>query len=143
MVRLRSLLGGRAAEMVVFGVQTSGAAGDIQQATSLARHMVCLYGMSEELGLMAAASISNEYLDGGAHLDCSNETASKVDAAVQRLLNACYEDAKRILLENRALLDEIAEFLLAKETITGEELMAYVNAGKEKKEEPSQEPAEE
>jgi len=141
MVRLRSLLGGRAAEMVVFGVQTSGAAGDIQQATSLARHMVCLYGMSEELGLMAAASISNEYLDGGAHLDCSNETASKVDAAVQRLLNACYEDAKRILLENRALLDEIAEFLLAKETITGEELMAFINAPKEVSEENAPEEA--
>ena len=134
--KLRSLLGGRAAEQLVFGVQTSGASGDIQQATALAKHMVCLYGMSDELGLMAAASIQNEFLDGQAHLDCSQETAAKVDAAVLRLLNEAYEAAGKLLSENRPLLDEISEFLLTKETITGEELMAFVNAAKAPKEEP-------
>ena len=128
MSRLRSLLGGRAAETVVFGTVTHGASNDIQQATSLARHMVSLYGMSDELGLMATATIQGEYLDGQAHMDCSQETAAKVDAAVQKLLTQCFEDSKRVLTENRALLDEISEYLLVKETITGDELMAFVNA---------------
>ena len=128
--QLRGILGGRAAEQVVFGVMTNGASNDIQKATSLARHMVSLYGMSDELGLMATASVHSQYLDGQAHMDCSQETAFKVDMAVQNILNRCYEDAKRILTENRALLDEISEFLLVKETITGDELMAYVNADK-------------
>ena len=127
---LRTLLGGRAAEAVVFGVKTTGASNDIQRATGLARNMVALYGMSEELGLMAPASVSNQYLDGQAYLDCSQETSAKVDMAVQKLLNSCYDDAKRLLTENRALLDEISEYLLVKETITGDELMAYVNADK-------------
>ena len=129
--QLRGILGGRAAEQVVFGTMTNGASNDIQKATSLARHMVSLYGMSEELGLMATASIQSQYLDGQAHMDCSQETAHQVDMAVQRLLNECYADAKRTLTENRSLLDEIAEYLLVKETITGEELMAYVNADKQ------------
>ena len=81
---------------------------------------------------MATASIQSQYLDGQAHMDCSQETAYKVDMAVQRLLDQCYADAKRTLTENRSLLDEIAEYLLVKETITGEELMAYVNADKQK-----------
>ena len=127
---LRGLLGGRAAEQVVFGVQTNGASNDIQRATSLARHMVALYGMSDELGLMATASVSSRYLDGSAHMDCSEETAAKVDAAVQKLLHQCYADARQVLVTNRALLDEISEYLLVKETITGEELMAFVNADK-------------
>ena len=142
LAQLRGILGGRAAEQVVFGVQTNGASNDIQQATSLARHMVSLYGMSDELGLMATASVHNQYLEGQAHMDCSQETASKVDMAVQKLLNQCYEDAKRTLIENRALLNEISEYLLAKETITGEELMAYVNAAQQEPvaEEPASEP---
>ena len=144
LAQLRGILGGRAAEQVVFGVQTNGASNDIQQATSLARHMVSLYGMSDELGLMATASVHSQYLDGQAHMDCSQETASKVDMAVQKLLNQCYEDAKRTLIENRSLLNEISEYLLAKETITGDELMAYVNAAKEKStEENAEETAEE
>ena len=130
MTQLRSLLGGRAAEAVVFGVQTTGAANDIQRATALARNMVALYGMSDELGLMAPASIQNQYLDGQAALDCSQETASTIDKTVQKILTGCYDDAKRLLSDNRALLDEIAEYLLLKETITGDELMAYVNADK-------------
>ena len=90
--------------------------------------MVTLYGMSEELGLMAPAAIHNQYLDGQAYMDCSQDTHALVDQAVQKLLNQAYADAKRILTENRTLLDEISEYLLAKETITGEELMAYINA---------------
>ena len=127
---LRTLLGGRAAEQVVFGVKTTGASNDIQRATSLARNMVALYGMSDELGLMGPASVQNAYLDGQSYMDCSQETSAKVDAAVHKLLSDCYSEAKTLLTDNRALLDEIAEFLLAKETITGEELMAYVNAAK-------------
>lgn len=126
LVELKSLLGGRAAESVVFGTMTTGAANDIQRATALARNMVALYGMSEELGLMAPAVVQNQYLDGQAHLDCSNETAAAVDAAVQKLLDTCYRDATRLLSDNRALLDEIAQYLLSRETITGEELMAFV-----------------
>ena len=132
--QLRGILGGRAAEQVVFGTMTNGASNDIQKATALARHMVSLYGMSEELGLMATASVQSQYLDGQAHMDCSQETAYKVDMAVQRLLNECYADAKRTLTEKRSLLDEIAAYLLVKETITGEELMAYVNADQQQSE---------
>ena len=128
LVQLRSTLGGRAAEQVVFGEMTTGAANDIQQATSLARKMVTLYGMSEELGLMAPASVNNAYLDGQAYLDCSQETSARVDAAVQKLLTECYSDAVKLLTENRGLMHEISEFLLIKETITGDELMGFVNA---------------
>ena len=135
LAHLRGTLGGRAAEQVVFGVQTNGASGDIQQATGLARHMVSLYGMSDELGLMATASVHSQYLDGQAHMDCSQETAALVDRVVMKMLSDALADAKRILTENRALLDEIAEYLLVKETITGEELMAFVNAAKAPREE--------
>ena len=138
LVDLRSLLGGRAAEQVVFGTQTTGAANDIQRATALAKNMVAQYGMSPELGLMAPASVAHQYLDGQAYMDCSEETSGLVDKEVQRILRQCYEDAMRILKENRSLLDEIAEYLLAKETITGEELMAYVNAA-EKEQQPTEE----
>jgi len=127
LVQLRSLLGGRAAEKLVFGTMTTGAANDIQRATALARNMVALYGMSEELGLMAPASITNQYLEGQAQLDCSQATAATIDTTVQKLLNDCYADSTRILAENRELLDEIADYLLSKESITGEELMAFIN----------------
>ena len=127
MTELRTLVGGRAAEEVVFGVQTTGASNDIQRATSLARNMVTLYGMSDALGLMAPASVNHQYLDGQAYLDCSQETSALVDKEVQKLLDRCYNDAKATLTANRSLLDEIALYLLSKETITGDELMAYVN----------------
>ena len=127
---LRTLVGGRAAEQVVFGVQTTGAANDIQRATALARNMVTQYGMSEKFGLMSTASVENQYLDGQAYMDCSQETAAEVDKEVMEILQKAYADAKRILTENRGLLDEISEFLLVKETIPGDELMAYVNADK-------------
>ena len=130
LTKICSLLGGRAAEQVVFGTMTTGAANDLQMATSMAKNMVALYGMSDELGLMAPAVVHNQYLDGSAQMDCSQETAAKVDAAVQELLNSCYTEAKALLTANRSLLDEISEFLLAKETITGDELMQFVNADK-------------
>ncbi len=130
LVDLRSTLGGRAAEQVVFGIQTTGASNDIQRATSLARNMVSLYGMSDALGLMAPASVNHQYLEGQTYLDCSQETSALVDQEVKKLLDQCYADAKKILTDNRTLLDEVAEYLLVKETITGDELMAYVNADK-------------
>ena len=128
LAELRSMLGGRAAEQVVFGTKTTGAANDIQRATGLARNMVALYGMSEELGLMAPASVSSQYLENQAYLDCSQETSALVDQATQKLLNTCYAEAVALLQNHRSLLDEVSEYLLLKETITGDELMAYVNA---------------
>ena len=136
---LRTLVGGRAAEQIVFGVQTIGASNDIQRATGLARAMVTQYGMSEKFGLMSTASVQHQYLDGQAYMDCSQETAAEVDKEVMRFLDAAYTEAKTILTENRALLDEISEFLLVKETITGDELMAYVNADKNKLPAPEEE----
>ena len=132
---LRVLVGGRAAEQVVFGIKTTGAANDIQRATALARNMIAQYGMSEELGLMAPATVQHQYLEGNAYLDCSQETSAQVDREIQKLLDRCYQESKKILTDNRGLLDEISEHLLAKETITGEELMAFVNATKETAEE--------
>ena len=129
-VELKTLVGGRAAEAVVFGIKTTGAANDIQRATALARNMICQYGMSEELGLMAPATVSNQYLDVQSYLDCSQETSAKVDKAVQALLDRVFAETKALLIANRPLLDEISEHLLAKETITGDEMMAFVNAEK-------------
>jgi len=131
MIQLQTLLGGRAAEQTVFGIQTSGAANDIQRATELAKKMVMQLGMSEKLGLMAVATQNNEYLDGQSYMDCSQATAALADEEVKSLLNECYEQAKQLLTEKRALLDEIALYLLQKETITGDELMTYVRAERE------------
>ncbi len=127
LTELRTLVGGRAAEELVFGVQTTGASNDIQRATALARNMVTLYGMSDALGLMAPASVTNQYLDNQSYLDCSQETSALVDKEVQKLLKACYTEAKNLLTSHRTMLDEISEHLLAKETITGDELMAFIN----------------
>ncbi len=127
LVELRTTLGGRAAEQVVFGVQTTGASNDIQRATDLAKKMVTLYGMSDALGMMAPASVQHQYLEGNSYMDCSQETAAIVDREVKRILEECHNEAKRILSENRTLLDEISEYLLVKETITGDVLMAFVN----------------
>ncbi len=131
MTELRTLVGGRAAESVVFGIATTGAANDLQRATALARNMVTQYGMSEALGLMAPASVSNKYLDEQSYMDCSQETAARVDQEVQKLITQCFREAQDTLRENRALLDEISQHLLTKETITGDELMAFINASKE------------
>ena len=127
---LSFLLGGRAAEEIVFGTVTNGATNDIHRATGLARNMVAMYGMSEELGLMAPATVSNRYLDNQAYLDCSQETSALVDRTVQKILSQRYVYAKQVLTENRSLLDEISLFLLEKETITGEEFMSFVNGDK-------------
>jgi len=124
---LCALLGGRAAEQLVFGTMTTGASNDIQRATALARNMVALYGMSDELGLMAPATVGNQYLDGQSYLDCSQETSALIDQSVKKLIDRCYGDATQLLQENRALMDEVAQYLLLKETITGEELMDFVN----------------
>ena len=131
LTELRTLVGGRAAEQVVFGIKTTGAANDIQRATSLARNMITQYGMSDALGLMAPASVQHQYLEGNAYLDCSQETSALVDREVQKLLDRCYTEAKQTLIDNRSLLDEVSLYLLNKETITGDELMAYVHAAKE------------
>ena len=128
LIQLQTLLGGRAAETLVFGTQTSGAANDIQQATSLARAMVTQLGMSEKIGIMALASTENEYLDGQSYMSCAQDTAAEADTEIRQILNGCYEEAKALLAQHRELLDEIALYLLQKETITGDELMAYVNA---------------
>ncbi len=125
---LRTLVGGRAAEQLVFGVQTTGASNDLQRATGLARNMVTQYGMSKELGIMTTASVQNAYLDGQAYMDCAQTTAAQVDGEVKTLLDQALADASRLLREHRSLLDEVSEYLLVKETITGDELMAYVNA---------------
>ena len=133
LTELRTLLGGRAAEELVFRVQTTGAANDIERATALARKMVTQFGMSDRFGTMALATVQNQYLEAQSYMECAQSTAATVDEEVQKLLQRCYEEATGILAENRGLLDEVALYLLAKETITGDELMAYVNADKQNK----------
>ena len=135
---LRTLVGGRAAEEVVFGVQTTGAANDIQRATALAKNMVAQYGMSKALGLMAPGSVSHQYLETQTYLDCSQETAALVDREVQKMLSDALEAVKQLLQKHRGLLDEVSLYLLSKETITGEELMTYVNREGEATREESQ-----
>ena len=129
-VELQTMLGGRAAEQVVFGIATTGASNDIERATELARKMVTQYGMSDRIGLMALTTKGNEYLDGQSYTDCAQTTAAAADEEVRKLLNDSYDQAKKILTENRGLLDEVALYLLQKETITGDELMQYVDADK-------------
>ena len=130
LVELRTMLGGRAAEQTVFGIETTGASNDIERATDLARKMVMQYGMSDRIGLIALTTKGNEYLDGQSYTDCAQTTAAAADEEVRKLLNDSYDQAKKILTENRGLLDEVALYLLQKETITGDELMQYVDADK-------------
>ncbi len=127
---LDTLVGGRAAEQLVFGIQTTGAANDIERATELARKMVMQYGMSDTFGLMALTTVANQYLDGQSMVNCADTTAAQADQEVKTLLEQAYGRARTLLADNRELLDEIALFLLQKETITGDELMAFVNADK-------------
>ena len=128
--KIHALLGGRAAEEVVFGTMTTGASNDLQRATALARDMIARYGMSQELGLLSPTVITSQYLDNQASLDCSQETAAQVDRAARALLEKCFAEDKLLLTRNRGLLDEISEYLLTKETITGDELMVFVNAAR-------------
>ena len=111
-------LGGRAAEEIVFDTVTTGAANDIEQATKIARAMITQYGMSDRFGLMGLAESQNQYLDGRSMLNCGDSTATEIDHEVMKLLKKSYDEAKRLLSENREALDKIAEFLIQKETIT-------------------------
>ena len=126
MAEISISMGGRAAEEVVMGVQTNGASQDIQQATSVARAMVAMYGMSERFGMMALASKQNQYLDNGYGLDCAQETAALLDEEVKKILSQCYELAVSILKDNRDMMDKVVEYLMEKETITGDEMMAIL-----------------
>ncbi|MCD8146572.1 MAG: ATP-dependent zinc metalloprotease FtsH [Clostridiales bacterium] len=123
---LRTFLGGRAAEWLVFGTMTTGAANDIERATDMARKMVTMYGMSDKFGVMGLATVRSQYLEGTYGMDCAQETAALVDKEIYQILNQCYEDAKAMLVEKRDLLDRIAAYLLKKETITGQEMMAII-----------------
>ena len=120
---LVGMLAGRAAEEIVFDTVTTGAANDIEKATSIARAMITQYGMSEKFGLIGLESIQNRYLDGRPVTNCGQETASEIDTEVMKILKNSYEEAKRLLREHRSSLDQIAAFLIEKETITGKEFM--------------------
>ena len=130
LIELQSLMGGCAAEQLVFGTRTTGASNDIERATELAKNMVTRYGMSEAFGPMALATVSSQYLDGYSSMTCADSTAAIADKEIQSLLNDSFDKAYGVLQGNRALLDEISLYLLEKETISGEDLMAYVNADK-------------
>ena len=120
---LVGMLGGRAAEEIVFDTVTTGASNDIEKATSVARAMITQYGMSEKFGLIGLESIQNRYLDGRPVMNCGQETASEIDHEVMKMLKEAYEEAKKLLSEHRESLDKIAAFLIEKETITGKEFM--------------------
>lgn len=137
--RLVVCLGGRAAEEIVFDTVTTGASNDIEQATRLARAMVTQYGMSEKFGLIGLETRESMYLNNGTVLNCSDQTATGVDSEVMRILRESYDEAKRLLLENRTCLDKIAEFLIEKESITGKEFMEIFRKVKEGQEEYHQE----
>ena len=120
---LVGMLGGRAAEEIVFDTVTTGASNDIEKATKIARSMITQYGMSEKFGLIGLESIQNRYLDGRAVMNCGEATAAEIDQEVMEMLKKAYEEAKRLLTEHREALDKIAAFLIEKETITGKEFM--------------------
>ncbi len=146
---LVSLVGGRAAEEVVFETVTTGAANDIEKATEIARSMVTRYGMSKKFGLVGLATIESQYLDGRAALNCSDKTAAEIDTEVVSIIKESYDKALALLRENRELMDKLAEFLIEKETITGKEFMEIFRrekglpAPEEKKEEKQEEEQEE
>jgi len=120
---LVGMLGGRAAESIVFNTVTTGASNDIERATGLARAMVTQYGMSEKFGLIGLEAVQNKYLDGRAVMNCAEATAAEVDKDVMEILKKSYEEAKKLLGEHREALDKISDFLIEKETITGKEFM--------------------
>ena len=124
--KIATFTGGRAAEEVVFGEITTGASNDIEQATRIARSMVTRLGMTEEFDMMATEVVTNQYLGGDTSLACSQETAGRIDAKVLSIIKEAHEQARQILSENRDKLDVLANFLLEKETITGEEFMALL-----------------
>lgn len=121
-------LAGRAAEEVEFNIQTTGASNDIERATSLARNMITQYGMSDRFGMAGLESVQNKYLDGRNVSNCSEETRTEIDREVVALLKRCHETAVKLLMDNRDALKEIAEFLIDKETITGDQFMNILRA---------------
>ena len=126
LARIAVSMGGRAAEEVVLNTMTNGAAQDIQDATSVARNMVAMYGMSERFGMMALASKRSQYLDGGYGMDCAQDTAAALDEAVRTILDQCYATAVRIIQDSRQEMDAVVAYLLEKETITGAEMVAII-----------------
>ncbi|MDD6157475.1 MAG: ATP-dependent zinc metalloprotease FtsH [Lachnospiraceae bacterium] len=121
--KITTFMAGRAAEVLVFGAATSGAANDIENATKIARAMVTMYGMSDQFGMMCLATVENQYLEGRAGLICGEDTAAQIDKVVLEMITDCYNEAMRLLTENRDVLDRISEYLFEKETITGKEFM--------------------
>lgn len=136
---LVGLLGGRAAEELVFDTVTTGASNDIEKATNIARSMVTQYGMSKRFGLMGLETVESRYLDGRTAMNCSDVTAAAVDEEVMKILKDCYEEAVNLLKENREIMDKIAAHLIEKETITGKEFMAIYRKEKGLPEEPEKE----
>lgn len=126
--KITTYMGGRAAEEIIFNTITTGAANDIEQATKLARAMVTRYGMSDRFGMMALETVNNPYLGGDTSLLVSDETASKIDEEVLKIIKSCYEKAKQILEENKPKLHELTKYLIEKETITGEEFLQILNS---------------
>ena len=126
--KIATLTGGRAAEEVVFGSVTTGASNDIEQATKLARAMITRYGMSDDFGMVALETVTNQYLGGDASLACAPETQSLIDKKVVTLVKEQHEKARKILADNRRTLDDLAKVLYERETITGEEFMEILHA---------------
>ena len=126
MAKIAVSMGGRAAEEVVMNTMTNGASQDIQEATSIARNMVAMYGMSDAVGMVALGSVRNQYHDGGYGLDCAQDTAAIMDREVKRILDECYKDAVQVIRDNREDMDKVVAYLLEKETITGGEMVAIL-----------------
>ena len=126
--KVATLTGGRAAEEVVFGSVTTGVSNDIEQATKVARAMITRYGMDENFDMVAMETVSNQYLGGDTSLACSAETQTQIDQQVVKLVKTQHGKARQILMENRKKLDELAQFLYEKETITGDEFMEILNS---------------
>ena len=126
MAKIAVSMGGRAAEEVVMNTMTNGASQDIQEATSIARNMVAMYGMSDAVGMVALGSVRNQYLDGGYGLDCAQDTAAIMDREVKRILDECYKDAVQVIRDNREDMDKVVAYLLEKETFTGGEMVAIL-----------------
>jgi cell division protease FtsH len=126
MAKIMVSMGGRAAEQVVMNTMTNGASQDIQEATGIARNMVAMFGMSDQVGMMALGSPRNQYLDGGYGLDCAQDTAALMDKEVKSILDACYRQAVEVIEENREDMDKVVAYLLEKETITGGEMVAII-----------------
>ena len=126
LTEIRTLLAGRSSEEIVCDTMTSGAANDIERATEMARNLVARFGMCDEFDMMALGTIQSQYLDGGYSMTCAQETYAAADRETIKIIRQCHEEAKQILRDNRELLDKIAAYLLKKETITGQEMMAII-----------------